>query len=83
MKVTVRNREPEVKKTLIKDVPVGYVFKILEDDDFGPTALKLEENKFILLTNSYGGGWFVIGESCWDDYSVKILGELTEITVEE
>jgi len=85
MKITVRKKEPEVKRTLIKDVPIGYVFKILEDEynDSGPTALKLGEGKFILLTYSFGDEWLVVGESCWNDYLVRIIGELTEIIVEE
>lgn len=69
----------------IEDVPVGYVFEISDGryENSGVTGLKLHKNSFVLLQHSYGTDWFEIGESCWDDYSVRIIGKLTEIIVQQ
>jgi len=85
MKITVRKSTKAEPKLLIRDIPVGCVFRIIEDecDSSGPTALKLDKDKFILLTHSWGNNWFVVGQSCWDNYPTKILGELTEIILEK
>lgn len=85
MKITVEKKEPKVKQMFIKDVPIGYVFEILDSEygNGGVTGLKLHKNRFILLQHGYGTDWFEIGESCWDDYSVRIIGKLTEIIVQQ
>ena len=85
MKITIKKNKPEVKQVYIKDVPVGYVFKILnyKNNDKGPTALKLCADRFVVLSYTSGYSWFIIGDAGWKDYTVKILGELTEIVVEE
>lgn len=83
MKITVKNKEPEVKQVFIKDVPVGYVFEIYNAWNNTLKALKLCGGKIILLTYSSGDDWFTLGQSCWEKYPVKILGKLSEIIVTE
>ena len=80
MEITVRKKESEKTKSTIADVKPGYVFKIMR----GPIALKLGAGDVVLLKFTNGGDWFgVWDERSWKDSSVKILGRLSEIIVEE
>jgi len=83
MKITVKNKEPEVKQVFIKDVPVGYVFEILDSGAGYVKALKLWDEKAVLLRYSAGDDWFELKcKTAWEDSPVRILGKLTEIIVE-
>jgi len=84
MKITVRKKEPEVKQLFIKDVPVGYVFEILDSGAGYVKALKLWDEKAVLLKYSAGNDWFeLLDNESWSDSPVRILGELTEIIVQQ
>lgn len=84
MKITVRKKEPEIKQVFIKDVPIGYVFEILDSDANYIKALKLWNEKVVLLKYSTGHDWFELKSgSAWKDSPIRILGKLTEIIVEE
>jgi len=83
MKVTVLKQKEEPKRLTVDDVPVGYVFEILESGSNPVKALKLENEQAVLLMYSSGREWFEMldGES-WINSSVNILGKLTEIVVD-
>jgi len=82
MKITFE--KVEVKNGLtINNVKKGYVFEIDDGGSRPVTALKLCDGKFILLKWSSGYDWFVVGDTSWADYPIKILGKVTEISVEE
>ena len=84
MKVTVRPKPKEEVDLRISDIKPGYVFKIYQGDNYpGPLALKLKNDKFALLTWGDGANWFVMDDGSWGNPSVKILGKLTEIIVQD
>ncbi|ODS36150.1 MAG: hypothetical protein A7316_10225 [Candidatus Altiarchaeales archaeon WOR_SM1_86-2] len=84
MKITKLKSE---KRITAEDVKPGFVFEYLDTKGImgscNVTALKLEQNKIVLLQYSNGDDWFVLKDlgSCWKNNSVKILGKVEEIIV--
>lgn len=84
MKITVKEKQEEKGKvTAFNDIPVGYVYIVTCKG--GPVALKLRDNKAVLLTYGceYNPDWFTLAVGFEGRPAHKILGKLTEIIVEE
>lgn len=85
MKIVIKENV-ETKPTITsEDVKSGYIFEILHSGSIGKKviALKLMNNQTVLLTYSSGNSWFdLLDDESWADSPVKILGKITEITVD-
>lgn len=75
----VKNEEQVVEKIKFDDLEPGIVFQIDgEYGELGAIALKLEEDKYVMLTYSSGNDWFVLGDgSMVEDCEItKVYGKL-------
>ena len=83
MKITVLEKKKKEQKLTMAGVQPGYVFEICSCPvGQRATALKLENNKVVMLEYSSGDDWFALKDNTsWVDTPVKILGKISEIVV--
>jgi len=86
MKITILEKKIEEPKTLYaRNVPIGFVFEILEGSSPHGAALKIEDNIAVLLTCQDRNDWLKMINifSYWDSMPIRILGRLEEIIVQQ
>ena len=81
MKITIKEKTKVEPTIIAENVKPGYVFQYIGEKEL--TALKLRDNKIVMLKFSDGDDWFMLKDNTsWNNTPVKILGKLTEIVVE-
>ena len=86
MKVTIKEKQKKEKNHEIPfdEIPTGYVYVTKYSD--GPIALKLNDNKAVLLCYENDDDyydWFEMADGFKGTPAYKVLGKLTEVIVEE
>ena len=78
MKITVKSNTLEKTRAIIDELDPGIVFQF---NNIEVKALKLHNEKVVLLNYSTGRTWLELYDGSMDYHGIKTLGYLNEIVV--